>query len=160
MYLQFFSAMLALEKNNILRRVQKMNSILPNPAETELDIRCITTETAAPEDLYSTTPLIIIHSIYRQPNEDELHSSFEEAISDRVLALNKQLRRLSVPLNDDVPAQSPINVVVKQHSSMKRFQAWLLGSRQAIRDIAIVFMLVMIGFDIMGLLVLLRASSM
>jgi len=32
MYLQFFSAMLALEKNYITRRVQTMNIIVYNPA--------------------------------------------------------------------------------------------------------------------------------
>src|SRR5271157_2828295 len=98
MRLQFYSAMLTRGKNTISRRVQTMNSILYNPAETELDILCNTTETATPEDMYATTPLAVVCPTYAQPNEEELHTSFEEAISDRVLAVNRQLRRLSIPL--------------------------------------------------------------
>jgi hypothetical protein len=133
-----------------------MNGIVYNPAETEPDILCMSTETVAFEDVYSTTPLIMMRSIYRQPNEEELHSSFEEAISDRVFALNKQLRHLSVPLIENLPAQSPMPAVVELPSDHTRFT--LLGSRsqQVMLLIAIVFMLIMVGFDSMGLLVLLK----
>ena len=132
-----------------------MNSILLNPVETAMDIRSITTETAPPEDLYSTTPLNSIHSLYRQSNEDELHSSFEEAISDRVVALNKQLRHLSVPLSDIVSEQSPIIVEAKQQSPLIRISLLRPGSRKAMLLIAVALMLIMVGFDLMGLFVLL-----
>jgi hypothetical protein len=146
--------MLTLEKNYISRRVRTMNSLLYNPAETELDIYCITAETGALEDTYSTTPLKTIRSIYRQPNEDELHSSFEEAISDRVLVLNRQLRHLSVPLTDNLSIQSPISSVVKMQDLSARLTSFGKASRQAMISIAIAFILVMVGFDLMGLLVL------
>ena len=134
-----------------------MNSIVYNPAETEPDIRCMTTETATLEDKYSTTPLIMMRSIYRQSNEEELHSSFEEAISDRVFALNKQLRHLSVPLIANVSAQSSMCAEVKLQSSPTRFTLLRPGSRQIMLLIAIAFMLIMVGFNLMGLLVLLKA---
>ena len=133
-----------------------MNSILYNPAETELDIRCMTTETAASEDMYSTTPLIVMRSIYRQPNEDELHSSFEEAISHRVFALNKQLRYLSVSLTDNVSVHSSMCPQVKRQSKQPHFTLLIPGSRQVILLITIAFMLIMVGFDLMGLLILLK----
>jgi hypothetical protein len=146
--------MLTPEKNYIVRRVQTMNSIVYNPAETELDIRCITTDTGATEDIYSTTPLTITRSLYRQSNEEELHSSFEEAISDRVLVINRQLRRLSIPLTDNLSVQSPMSSVVKMPSLTARLTSLGQASRQAMLRIAIAFMLVMVGFDLMGLLVL------
>jgi hypothetical protein len=146
--------MLAPGKKYIFRRVQTVNSILYNPAETELDIRCITTETAATEDMYSTTPLKNMRSIYRQSNEEELHSSFEEAISDRVLVLNRQLRRVSIPFTDNVSIQSPLSSEVKMPSLSARLTSIGQASRQAMLHIAIAFMLVMVGFDLMGLLVL------
>lgn|SRR6266566_695499 len=154
MYPQFLSAMLTLEKNYTSRRVQTMNSIVYDPSETELDIRCITAETATPEDIYATTPLAVVRPPYWQPDEEELHSSFEEAISDRVLAVNRQLRRLSVPLTDNLSVQSPTSTVVKRQGLLACLT--LLGqvSRQAMLLIAIAFMLVMVGFDLMGLLVL------
>jgi hypothetical protein len=146
--------MLTPEKNYIFRRVQTMNSILYNPAETELDIRCITTGPAAIEDMYSTTPLTNMRSIYQQYNEEELHSSFEEAISDRVLVLNRQLRRLSIPLTDNVSIQSPLSSVVIMPGISARLTSLGQASRQAMLRIAVAFMLVMVGFDLMGLLVL------
>jgi hypothetical protein len=133
-----------------------MNGIVYNPAETEPDIRCMSTETVAFEDVYSTTPLIMMRSIYRQPNEEELHSSFEEAISDRVFALNKQLRHLSVPLIDNLPAQSPMPAVVELPSDPTRFTLLKSRSRQVMLLIAIAFMFIMVGFDLMGLLILLK----
>jgi hypothetical protein len=133
-----------------------MNSILHNPAETELDIRCITTDTGATEDMYSTTPLTITRSLYRQSNEDELHSSFEEAISDRVLALNRQLGRMSVPLIGNLSAQSSMSAIVKQQNSLTRLTFLNPGLRRVMLFIAIAFMLIMVGFDLMGLLVLLK----
>ena len=133
-----------------------MNSKVCHSTESETDIRYMTVETTALEDLYSTTPLILMRSIYRQPNEEELHSSFEEAISDRVFALNKQLRYLSVPLIDSVPAQSSMRGVVRLPSDPTPFT--LLRSRlwQVMLLIAIAFMLILVGFDLMGLLVLLK----
>ncbi|MGZ3616255.1 MAG: hypothetical protein ACXWOL_05200 [Ktedonobacteraceae bacterium] len=133
-----------------------MNSIVYNPAETEPDILCMTTETTISEDIYSTTPLIAISSIYRQLDEDELHSSFEEAISDRVLALNRQFRHLSVQLTDDKSMQSSKRHLVNQQSAPTHITLLSPGFRQAMLLITIAFMLLMVGFDVMGLLILLK----
>ncbi len=134
-----------------------MNGILDNPAATEPGIHCVITDRVTPEDRYSTTPMAIISSIYRQPNEEELHTSFEEAISDRVLAVNRQLSRLSgtlTKLTNNSFVQSQTNVTVKQHSRALRSTLPGLAARRSILFIAIAFMLVMAGFDLMGLLVL------
>jgi hypothetical protein len=142
--------MLTFEKNCNLRRVQTMNSILYNPAQTELDIRYITSGIATPEDMYATSPLVVVRPTYAQPNEEELHTSFEEAISDRVLAVNRQLRHLSVPLSGSLSVQPPASMVVHQRNLTLFGRAW----RQGMLFVAIAFMLVMVGFDLMGLLVL------
>jgi hypothetical protein len=127
-----------------------MNNILCNPAEMELDIRCITADTATPEDMYATSPVAVVRPTYTQPNEEELHTSFEEAISDRVLAVNRQLKRLSVPLTDNLSVPSPTSTVAHQRRLSLLRRAW----RQGMLFVAIAFMLVMVGFDLMGLLVL------
>src|SRR5215469_14109845 len=77
-----------------------MNSILCSSAGTELDIRGITVDMPASEDMYATAPIVLLQPAYRQPDEEELHTSFEEAISDRVLAVNRQLQRLSATLSN------------------------------------------------------------
>ena len=154
MCLRFFSAMLTLEKNYKVRRVQTMNSIVCNSAEMELDIFCNTNETVIPEDLYATTPLVVVRPTYTQPNEEELHTSFEEAISDRVLAVNRQLRHLSNPLTDCMVVKSPTYSPLKVQSLLARLKRPGYASRQALLYVAISLMLVMVGFDLMGLLVL------
>jgi len=133
-----------------------MNSIFYNQAETVLDIRCMTTDTGETEDLYSTIPLRITHSLYRQSNEDELHSSFEEAITYRVLALKKQHGSMNVPLTGTLEMQSSMSTVEKQQNSPTCLTFLSPGSRRAIRFIGIALMLIMVGFDLMGLLVLLK----
>lgn len=133
-----------------------MNGMIYNPAETEPDILCMTTEPTTSEDMYSTTPLIAMRSMYRQSNEDELHSSFEEAISDRVLALNKQLKRLCVPRIDSVPVRSSIYPHVELPAKPRHFPLLRPVSRQVMLLITLAFMLIMVGFDLMGLLILLK----
>jgi hypothetical protein len=131
-----------------------MNSILDNPAAIEPGIHRVIADRVTPEDRYSTTPMAIMSSIYRQPNEEELHTSFEEAISDRVLAVNRQLSRLSGTLTNNSFVQSQMNMTAKQHSRAFRSTLPGLAARRSILFLAIAFMLVMAGFDLMGLLVL------
>ncbi len=135
-----------------------MKSILYNSSETELSVHCNTIERTTSEDIYATSPLVAVRSIYRQSNEEELHSSFEEAISDRVLAVNRQLRRLSVPLTENLSIQSPSSSVVKMQCLSAYLTSLGQASRLAMLRIAIAFMLVMVGFDLMGLLVLIKSS--
>jgi hypothetical protein len=131
-----------------------MNSIVYKPAETGLDFLCNVSGTTAPEDMYATTPLAIMRPTYLQPDEEELHTSFEEAISDRVLAVNKQLRRLSIPLTDNVSTLSPTYTSIKPKVTPERRRILNYASRQVMLKIAIAFMHILVGFDLMGLLVL------
>jgi hypothetical protein len=131
-----------------------MNSILYNPAETGLDILYNVSGTATPEDMYATTPLAVVRPTYAQPDEEELHTSFEEAISDRVLAVNRKLRRLSIPLTDSLSVLSPTYTFKKHLSLLARLKLLRYASRQAMLCVAIAFILIMVGFDLMGLLVL------
>jgi hypothetical protein len=132
-----------------------MNNMVCYPAESEPAIRYMTVETTALEDLYSTTPLKIIGSLYRQPDEDELHSAFEEAISERVVAFQKQRLSISNPSIDSISllpsiqTEASLPVRAKKHSVLRH------GTQAIILLMAIAFMLLLIGFDLMGLLILL-----
>ncbi len=128
-----------------------MNSTLFNPAKTDLDVECITVDTI-PEDQYATVPIKAVRT-FCQDNEEELHTSFEEAISDRVLAVNKQLRRLSGSLINTGPLQPQTDALVT-HSDHPR-SSFLGGLWQrGILIAGLALMLLMVGFDLMGLLVL------
>ncbi len=125
-----------------------------NPAATELNIRSVTFDAAMVEDMYATTPVAVVLPTYRQLNEEELHTSFEEAISDRVLAVNKQLRRLSGTMTGHSYVESQTCTAVKQGSLADCFLALGRAGQRGILFVAIAFMLVMVGFDLMGLMVL------
>src|SRR5260370_32007491 len=93
-----------------------MNSTLYNSTDTALDIHTLFADTAMPEDMHATTPMAVVRSTCWQPSEEELHTSFEQAISDRVLAVNRQLKRLSCPLTGNLPVQSQTGTTTPQRS--------------------------------------------
>lgn len=128
-----------------------------HPADSEANIRCMTIETSALEDLYATTPLKIIGSMYQQPNEDELHSSFEDAISDRVLAFNKQHRSISVSRIDNVSPDSMMRAEGTLQRNPTRSMFVRPGTREIMLLLVLAFLLILVGFDLMGLLVLLTS---
>ncbi len=102
---------------------------------------------------YATAPMATVHPATLA--EEELHELFESAISDRLLAMREQMARISGPLpytrvrNYETEAL-PV-VVAKQPEKLLTFlQHWqrpvLYGS--------LGLMLTLVGFDLMGLLVL------
>src|SRR5712691_3812733 len=57
-------------------------------------------KTSTVEDRFATMPAISAVPAYRPANEEELHTSFELAISNRLIAVNRQLSLVSSPLTD------------------------------------------------------------
>ncbi len=131
-----------------------MNGILIKPAGIELGYSCATVDTATLEDMYATTPMGVVRPVYHQPDEEELHTSFEEAISDRVLAVSRQLSRLSGAHTSNMFVRSETSAPVKRDGLavllMLPGHTWQRG----MLFMALAFMLVLAGFDLMGLLVL------
>ena len=133
-----------------------MNSMVCHSTESEPDIRYMTGATTALEDLYSTTPLKIIGSICQRPDEDELHSAFDEAISERVLALNKQRMSMSIPRIDSVSSLPAKQTGALLSGSSLHFITLRQDTREMILLVAVALMLILVGFDLMGLLVFLK----
>lgn len=142
-------------------------------AESELHSCCVYTDSSVAEDTFATQPLIAVQPAFQQSDEEELYTSFEQAISDRLIAVNRQLSLLSGPLVLDhyttaihegrVPAptcQLPQKNGVVAHQ--RGDEASLMDTRplfntplqRAIISGSLALMLVMAGFDLMGLLVL------
>ena len=129
-----------------------------------LDTRSDTSEL---EDRFATMPEM---PAYQQPNEEELHTSFEAAISNRACLLNRQLSLKSGPLTYTgaqyaQPTTEPLsdsNSFVKsidipelpqpqvRFSSSYSSNAW----QRTIVFACAALMLMLLGFDMMGLLVL------
>jgi hypothetical protein len=150
-----------------------MNATLYRTTNTTLDAFLFQNATPT-ENIYATTPMPTIRKpAYEQPDEEALHTSFEEAISERQLAVHSRLSRLSNPTLDiqyakcntdstfstgilaknttmpKTPLQSVLNTDTLKHVSRPRI-AWRRPTILACS--AITFAL--LGFDLMGLLML------
>lgn len=109
------------------------------------------------EQYFATVPMLAISParLRQRELEEELHTSFEEAISERAARVSARLRRLSTttaltraePETDALPATRRFSV-----TPLLRF--WR-EHRDAIRRFCLGLGLFLIGFDLMGLLVML-----
>jgi hypothetical protein len=92
--------------------------------------------------------------VFQQPNEEELYTSFEEAISDRALAVNRRLSHLSKAHRSVRQSVSHVESGRSSRESggalVRVGNAWQSG----VLLMSIALMLVLLGFDLMGLLVL------
>jgi hypothetical protein len=135
------------------------NSTICEPANTELDMQSVTISMIQAEDLFATAPMIALSSTARQSDEEELYTSFEQAISDRARTISRQLSQLSGPVSGLYSAQRTTDALLPWQAKtpgralfgLKRHQ-W----RRSVSHICLALMLVLLGFDLMGLLVLLH----
>ncbi len=107
---------------------------------------------------YATTPMVAVTPIPPALDEETLYTQFEEAMSDRLVALHGRLDRLSFPVHetsqvcyatDQLACISPDSIDASTHTSLlndgwRRMFIYTCGA----------FILIMLGFDLMGLLVL------
>ena len=115
------------------------------------------------EDWFATMPAIPAVSSQQKIDEEELHTSFEHAISDRLITVNRKLSLISGPLTDPervhlqntqrlICSHSMPNVEVAAHSTP---HASMKGRwRRSLLLFSLALMFLLVGFDIMGLLVL------
>ena len=93
---------------------------------------------------------------YQLPDEEELHTSFEDAISERVKALHTQLSHQSglyTYIHDLDPIARPRKRTYnRQASSVLRLPASGWQRHISLTCLALIFM--QLGFDLMGLLIL------
>ena len=141
------------------------SAVYPGTAMTENLIA----NTSIREDWFATIPVLPAIPTYKAPGEEELHTSFEHAISGRLIAVNKRLSLISSPLTTSEqvhlqitrPLQQTYNAVneANQNPSLlttgRAHTMWLGTTWQRtilLASLAMIFLLA--GFDIMGLLVL------
>ena len=129
---------------------------------------CVYTDLPAVEDRFVTEPIITVEPAYRQLNEEELHTLFEQAISDRVVAVSTRLKRISSALNDCQPVspettnhrmhQAPVEIVPSNWLPDSRDRTGSLSPdslwQRSVIVASLAVMLLLTGFDLMGVLVL------
>ena len=132
-----------------------MNSVLcemTNPALNKCGLESdnIYMNTAQYEEAYATAPIAAVGPI--NTAEEELHLLFESAISSRLLAMREQMDRISGPLPQTQNYQTEaLPVVAEQPKGHLLFHSsW----QRALVYSSLGLILTMLGFDLMGLLVL------
>lgn len=132
-----------------------MNSVLSRTTDIELEHYDAFSTLATVDNThneYATAPMIALRPAFQRDDEEELHTSFEAAINDRVTAVHTRLSRLSNPAlssyrvacstepltHTDAPARFTLTKAVRQRILIGCFG----------------LMCTMAGFDLMGLLVL------
>src|SRR5450432_3845805 len=149
-----------------------MNSTIYVSADATLDEELFGQINVETRNVYATEPMPAIKKLpYQQPDEEELHTSFEEAISDRLLALHCRLSRLSNPTLAVQNAERNTDAVLSTTASTRnttaaRELAQITGASDRLENItrhawkrATIFacsatMFLLLGFDLMGFLVL------
>jgi hypothetical protein len=114
-----------------------------------------TPDTFSASNAYATAPMAAVLPPYQLPSEEELHTSFEQAISYRTHELHERLSRYSHPAlsvqstrNTDMYTTANASAIRSESRVPQAgWQRFVIFS-----SLALIFML--IGFDLMGLLVL------
>lgn len=144
-----------------------MNSVLSRSTDIELGNYNIHVAAPYGEDVYATEPMVAIRPLFQRDDEEALHTSFEEAISDRVMAIQLRLSRLSNPSltaervhrvrhTTNPMAYTPrVQIQHKQEQPVEMAHPSIFGTlRQRVLLGCFGLSCMFIGFDIMGLLIL------
>ncbi len=126
----------------------------------------VTAGVSVVDDRFATEPIPVVKPAEQQLSEEELHTLFEQAISDRVQAVSARLSHISGPLarrphtsGYECCAASlqiaPSTEPLRQRSDGGLWPSLLSNTwRHGITLASLALLLVMSGFDLMGLLVL------
>ena len=149
-----------------------MNNTIYASADTTIDEELFGQINVETRNVYATEPMPALKKLpYQQPDEEELHTSFEEAISDRLLALHCRLSRLSNPTLAVQNAERNTDAVLSttastRNTTVARELVQITVAPDRSENItrpswkrATIFacsatMFLLLGFDLMGFLVL------
>lgn len=103
-------------------------------------------------------PAVSSPQISQREQEEAWHTSFEQAISERAARVSQQLRRLSTTALDHalVPATDPLPSAPRSPRPWRPARSGWPTKRRAILLTCLGLCLFLLGFDLMGLLLVLR----
>lgn len=110
--------------------------------------------TPAENDAYATVPMMAIQPSFVRADEEELHTSFEAAISDRLEDWSERLSHLSNPSLNSIPVSihDTESLVSEQAETAQLFISQKM--RQGILLGGFGLMCMVAGFDLMALFML------
>src|ERR1700694_1509530 len=135
--------------------------------DSELDLRCFNAdayvdESSSVEDRFATMPVLTVSPLTQPLSEEELHTSFEQAISDRLMIVNQRLSLAIGPLTYTYPLRSHVHteplgytdvhppVAEQQQHAAHTKSSW----RRKLTYACLALMFTFLGFDLMGMLML------
>lgn len=126
------------------------------PADTQLDLHCLPISCLLEENLFTTVPMSVARPVTVRTceNDEEVYTSFEEAISERAACVSRQLSSLSL-VKRHAAGKTDIFLLHIPRFIVDGQNFWQMR-RQAIALVCLGLSLLMVGFDLMGLLVLTR----
>ncbi|MEO7020048.1 MAG: hypothetical protein ABI234_07865 [Ktedonobacteraceae bacterium] len=133
-------------------------------AETQLDLYCMPAHTLLEDDYFATVPVIAVRPalVEKRAIEEEMYTSFEEAISGRVATVSRQLSCLSrsetsvcLPALGDCAGKTSTRSSFLSTISARVRRFWQ-AQRCTITLLCLGLNLLLLGFDCMGVLVLAR----
>jgi hypothetical protein len=142
--------------------------------DTTFDVGLFNQVNTGALNVYTTEPMLpaIKKLPYQQPDEEELHTSFEEAISDRLFALHSRLSRLSNPIRAIQDAERNTDTVISttsiRNTTAPQAFVQIVTTPDRLENVShptgtwkrtTIFacsatMFLLLGFDLMGFLVL------
>lgn len=131
--------------------------------KTQWDLRCMPAHVLLEDNYFTTVPTLVVRPMSGQKSavEEDLYASFEEAISERVAVVSRQLSNLSraesradLPTLQSGPGQSRTRLF--SSASLARVGHFWQARRRALALLCLGLNLLLLGFDCMGLLVLTR----
>lgn len=134
--------------NNVLCRD---TDVALNECDVESDM--ISMDTSMNEESYMTTPMVaMVRPV--STTEEDLHNMFEAAISTRLLAMRTQIDRISGPLSPSRKRFYETKTLPTFKTQLANIYAFSSLLQRIVLFGCLGLMLAMIGFDVMGLLIL------
>ena len=134
-----------------------MNSVLCRETDVALNECSVSSDmismnTSMDEESYVTAPMMVVRPT--STTEEELHDLFEAAISTRLLGMREQMNRISGPLTLNREHFYETETLPTFKTQLANMYASSSRWQRTVFFICLGLMLAMIGFDIMGLLIL------
>ena len=115
-----------------------------------------TTDTPAPQDLFATAPIKVMRLEFDWQREEEAYTSFEAAISNRVLALKG--RHIGMKVEAGTQESGNVTSTRERFASMAVTTWYKVHSarvwQRGLLLVGAALLLLLAGFDLMGMLVL------
>ena len=136
------------------------------PSYFEQNADRVSADVSVVDDRFATEPMTAVKPAEQQVSEEELHRFFEQAMSDRMQAISACFKRVSGPLTrqpytigdgqyagsvEGMPSTKPLKL-----SGGAGMWSSLLSNpwQRGITLVSLALLLLMSGFDLMGVLVL------